>query len=954
MTWDGTGLDPWLPDRLAAEARITAAERALYTSWLASISRWLVKAKRGVYANGPNPDPTGVFSAAPDWAQEMDRFVHGPVKDTMGIAYRDLFGDGYRFDTRPAVVAHLAGVHNRMVRTTDDVFGLVAGEVARGATAGASMPDIADRVDEVLSATGTERWRSRAVTVARTEGVGSLNAGRHDSFEAVAEELGEPMEHMWISTIDSRTRSSHAGADQMRVPLGEPFNVGGADLRYPGDPLGPAEEVINCRCSELVLGVDEQPDLSDRQYTEDDWDEWNDSRDAAPPSPTEPVKPPPRDLETAARQRQARIDSARGAGGAAAELDEVAANLDGTLTAGGAKALEHRIAGQVARGNLPPDVADDLRAALRDGDLDRMSAVAWRHAEANGARRVGQAGDVVPFDRKLHRSIDGTPSNGQPVVVVRSGVRHVDEDVVIEKAVVGDADDVSKKTRAADADATSEMTAKAAKTPKLEIRPALRGGTPAKAGEKFAAEWKRITGRDITVDPPPKGASGATLREHYEGLLRAAERFPEVELERVGWWDNPAGEYAQAIARKGDGRSLEFGTSWLGTTARTQYLRSLLRDVQTRWSPRGFDSPGGVAMHEFGHMLHLHSRVDAKAVTTKVRAALRRHAKAGGYVDEKGKVVPSLAARQEVSGTAATSIDELVGDALADVLLNGPRASALSREVVDILEKAYGAGVKKAKAAAAAAARRAKLPADFPSARAPSLEKILDKAIADDLDDLDPATIGRWVDGDYAGLKVRVLEVKLDYPDAVRFYGDIRDADGNLAGDFERVIRRDRDSQLYVYHDSLILNAKFQGSGFQAAFNSNLLDWYKRSKVAYVKLVANIDVGGYAWARAGYDWANPDAAKGVFSRLGSQVEQTAGRSVSALRRLFHGASDDEISRQVQLAQEFHAGLRERKFGDLPSPYELSQLGRWDGAGKDDMWIGKLVLLGSRWDGVLRL
>jgi hypothetical protein len=30
--------------------------------------------------------------------------------------------------------------------------------------------------------------------------------------------------------------------------MDEPFTVGGASLMYPGDPAGPAEEVINCRC----------------------------------------------------------------------------------------------------------------------------------------------------------------------------------------------------------------------------------------------------------------------------------------------------------------------------------------------------------------------------------------------------------------------------------------------------------------------------------------------------------------------------------------------------------------------------------------------------------------------------------------------------------------------------------------------------------------------------------
>jgi len=32
------------------------------------------------------------------------------------------------------------------------------------------------------------------------------------------------------------------------VGMNEPFLVGGASLMYPGDPNGPASEIINCRC----------------------------------------------------------------------------------------------------------------------------------------------------------------------------------------------------------------------------------------------------------------------------------------------------------------------------------------------------------------------------------------------------------------------------------------------------------------------------------------------------------------------------------------------------------------------------------------------------------------------------------------------------------------------------------------------------------------------------------
>lgn len=722
MTWDGDGIDPWLPERLNAELDITRAERRLFDSWFASISRWLVQAKRAVLA-GPGVDAAAVFGRADEWAAEMDRFVQGPVLDTMGTTYRQLFGDGYRYDNRPAVVDYLANVRNRMVRTPDEVYGLIAGQVAHGAAIGSSIDDITAEVDTVLSATGTERWRNRAVTVARTETIGALNAGRHDAFAQVAADLDEDLEQMWLSTIDARTRPAHAAADQQRVPIGQPFTVGGASLMFPGDPTGPAAQVINCRCTTLLVEPGEEVDLTGRsQYGTDDWDAWHEAQAAGTPAGQELPDPPPRDLETEARQRQARIDGARTSGGAAAELDEIA------TSGASARAVEHRIAAQVARGALPPDVADEMRAALAAGDLDGVRAVAWRHAGRQGAVRVGDAGDVVPFDRRLHAAIDDDLRPGQQAIIVRPGTRWADEDLMLDKAAV-----------------------------------------------------------DVAT--------------------------------------------ADDIAR----------------------------------------------------------------------------------------------------------------------------------------------------------AARARLP----SANAPDLGDLLDSTMAgrDRSGTIDKATFGRWMEGDFAGLRVVVTRADVDWRfGGVRVQGSIRNAEGKSIGRFSRAFGRDEDGRLYVVHELLKVQRQYQGAGFQAQFNGNLLDWYRRSGAAYVKVGANIDVGGYTWARAGYDFATVYDALDLFSRLQNRLAEVAGLPLrqlrwlddartrpayvwdgpavfdakpawtqAQLRKAFRGASDDEIARQLRIGREFVDGLAGRTFGDdLPSAYELSQLGRWSGADKDDVWIGKLIMLGSHWAGVLWL
>lgn len=265
--WTGEGPDPWLPDRIAYAEQAAAAERAIREQVWAELSGWLVGVSRAVLLP-VRPDPMAVFSQQPAWEAAVKRIVSKTITDTIGSAYKTMLGEDYRFESRPMVVNHLAQVTNRMVRTPDSVFDLVASEVTKGAELGESIPNIANRVEDVLDATGTERWPNRATVVARTETLGALNAGRTDAFMAVAEETGDEFEQVWLSTIDRRTRPTHKTADGQRVPVGQPFTVGGSSLRYPGDPLGPAKEIIQCRCSSLLTEPGETLDLSNRQFKE--------------------------------------------------------------------------------------------------------------------------------------------------------------------------------------------------------------------------------------------------------------------------------------------------------------------------------------------------------------------------------------------------------------------------------------------------------------------------------------------------------------------------------------------------------------------------------------------------------------------------------------------------------------------------------------------------------------
>jgi len=59
----------------------------------------------------------------------------------------------------------------------------------------------------------------------------------------------------WITMRDDRVRETHVPMHDVTVGSLETFDVGGFDLLYPGQPVGPPEIWINCRCKLAVGGT---------------------------------------------------------------------------------------------------------------------------------------------------------------------------------------------------------------------------------------------------------------------------------------------------------------------------------------------------------------------------------------------------------------------------------------------------------------------------------------------------------------------------------------------------------------------------------------------------------------------------------------------------------------------------------------------------------------------------
>lgn len=255
--------DEHLPARLRAQAIIRDGEQRISRLWFTSLGRFLDRVRPAVTRGAL--DPARVSDSQQFWTDEVTGNVLPEVRNIVSRTWRRVTHSGDpRTDTYVADYLNAAG--NRLVRVPDEVYARVVGKIERGIRDGQPIPDVTRDVQEILTASGSALWPGRARTVARTETMGAVNAGVFRAAQVDAEARGDmaPMK-VWLATVDTRTRPTHRDADKQRTLLDSPFEVGGAQLLFPGDPRGRAGEVINCRCSMLPVVLGETLDWTDRQ-----------------------------------------------------------------------------------------------------------------------------------------------------------------------------------------------------------------------------------------------------------------------------------------------------------------------------------------------------------------------------------------------------------------------------------------------------------------------------------------------------------------------------------------------------------------------------------------------------------------------------------------------------------------------------------------------------------------
>lgn len=196
----------------------------------------------------------------PQWQQAVDGQIIGFIRDmyldAAGNISDELNAPDEMLIGDDLVEVYTNAARNRLVGIGDDVWKNVQAQIALGNQSGESIAEIATRIRNVASVS-----EARSLTIARTEVHAAHESGSYEQAMFVDPNA----EKIWLATEDSRTRPSHRAADGQTVKIGETFNVGGSKLRYPGDPLGAAEDCINCRCSvaynfDMITTVVDEPE----------------------------------------------------------------------------------------------------------------------------------------------------------------------------------------------------------------------------------------------------------------------------------------------------------------------------------------------------------------------------------------------------------------------------------------------------------------------------------------------------------------------------------------------------------------------------------------------------------------------------------------------------------------------------------------------------------------------
>ncbi len=173
--------------------------------------------------------------------------------------------------------------------------------------------------------------------------------------------------------------------------------------------------------------------------------------------------------------------------------------------------------------------------------------------------------------------------------------------------------------------------------------------------------------------------------------------------------------------------------------------------------------------------------------------------------------------------------------------------------------------------------------------------------------------------------------------DSIIVRGQVVNKDGEVLGDFGRKFYKDDDGSLVVSHDLLeIGDPRYTGNGFGTDFHMRQENYYITHGVDKIYVHAALDVGGYMWAKMGFQW-DENQSESSKARIGDRIAN------------FVDDTEYTDSKTSTILSNFRDRLYDTDSSNDPEPWEIHALR--DSKSRGNSTVGKDILLGSNWFGI---
>ena len=171
-----------------------------------------------------------------------------PKKDGVDDIYRTVFERNLREYGRVKAGKRITNITGT---TRDRIESVVQDATSQAIEDGLGITDTKTLILESIRSDYMEFTEARAQLIAQTE---IITASNQAAMEG-ARSTGMEFRKFWSTSGIGNSRQSHVDAEQESIDKNglredESFDANG--LMFPGDPMGPPEEVCNCHCTLLI------------------------------------------------------------------------------------------------------------------------------------------------------------------------------------------------------------------------------------------------------------------------------------------------------------------------------------------------------------------------------------------------------------------------------------------------------------------------------------------------------------------------------------------------------------------------------------------------------------------------------------------------------------------------------------------------------------------------------